>query len=61
MAQINEMELQNLRHMVGAHETCVKKLETYAQQCQDQALKQMLQKDATDAKNNKQRLMSFLQ
>ncbi len=61
MSQINEMELQNLRHMVGAHETCEKKLETYAQQCQDQALKQMLQKDATDAKNNKQRLMSFLQ
>ncbi|HEY8500014.1 MAG TPA: hypothetical protein VIL89_05295 [Clostridia bacterium] len=61
MSHINEMELQNLRHMIGAHDTCVKKLETYAQQCQDQTLKQMLQKDASDAKANKQKLMSFLQ
>ena len=38
-----------------------KKLETYAQQCQDQTLKQMFQKDASDAKANKQKLMSFLQ
>ena len=61
MSQINEMELQNLRHMIGAHDTCVKKLETYAQQCQDQTLKQMLQADANGAKANKQKLMSFLQ
>ena len=60
MSQINAMELQNLRHIVG-HDTCVKKLETYAQQCQDQALKQMFQKDANDAKGSKQKLMSFLQ
>lgn len=59
--QINELELQNLRHMIGAHDTCIKKLEAYANQCQDQALKQMLQNDANDAKANKQKLMSFLQ
>ncbi|NLX77553.1 MAG: hypothetical protein GXZ01_09355 [Clostridiaceae bacterium] len=59
--QINELELQNLRHMIGAHDTCIKKLETYVQQCQDPQLKQMLQKDANDAKANKQKLMSFLQ
>lgn len=59
--QINELELQNLRHMIGAHDTCIKKLETYAQQCQDPKLKEMLQKDANDARANKQKLMSFLQ
>jgi len=59
--QINELELQNLRHMIGAHDTCIRKLETYAQQCQDPALKQMLEKDASDARANKQKLMSFLQ
>ncbi len=61
MSQINALELQNLRHMVGGHDNCVKKLETYAQQCQDQTLKQMFQKDANDAKGSKQKLMSFLQ
>jgi len=59
--QINELELQNLRHMIGAHDTCIKKLETYAQQCSDPTLKQMFEKDASDAKANKQKLMSFLQ
>jgi len=61
MSHLNELELQHLRHLIGAHETCIKKLETYAQQCQDPALKQMLQADANDAKANKQKLMSFLQ
>jgi len=61
MSHINELELQKLRHMIGAHDTCIKKLETYAQQCQDPTLKQMLQADANEAKQNKQKLMSFLQ
>ena len=32
---LNLMELQNLRHMIGAHETAEKKLNFYAEQCSD--------------------------
>lgn len=54
------MELQNLRHLIGAHETSYKKLSTYAQQCTDPQIKQLFQKSAQEAQNTKQRLMSFL-
>ena len=54
MANLNELELQNLRHLIGAHSTIEKKLECYSEQCT------MLKKDAQDAKNSKEKLMSFL-
>lgn len=60
MANLNELELQNLRHLIGGHCTIEKKLECYAEQCQDQQLKDMLKKDAQDAKTSKDKLMSFL-
>ncbi|WP_270179001.1 hypothetical protein [Alkalihalobacillus sp. CinArs1] len=60
MEQLNELELQNLRHMIGGHDTLANKLDTYAQTCTCPELKQMLQKDAQDARNTKQQLMSFL-
>lgn len=61
MAQLNQMELQNLRHMIGGHETVANKLEQYAQQCNDAQLKQEFLQDATAARSAKQKLMSFLQ
>lgn len=60
MANLNKLELQNLRHLIGAHCTIEKKLEFYAQQCTDATLKQMLTKDAQDAKSSKEKLMTFL-
>lgn len=60
MANLNQLELQNLRHLIGAHCTIEKKLEFYAQQCTDTTLKNMLTKDAQDAKASKEKLMSFL-
>lgn len=60
MSQLNQMELQNLRHLIGSHETAAKKLETYAQQATDPQVKQMFQKSATDARNTIQQLMQFL-
>lgn len=60
MSNLNQLELQNLRHLIGAHCTIEKKLEFYSNQCTDPDLKQMLKKDAGDAKVNKDRLMSFL-
>lgn len=60
MSQLNQQELQNLRHLIGSHETVYQKLQTYAQQVTDPQIKQMFQKSAQDAKNTKQRLMTFL-
>jgi len=60
MSNLNQLELQNIRHLVGAHGTVANKLESYAQQCQDPQVQQMLKDDATDAKNSKQKLMTFL-
>ena len=56
MANLNQMELQNLRHFIGAHETIYQKLNTYSAQAVDPQIKQ----SAQDALNTKQKLMSFL-
>ena len=60
MAEINQVELQNLRHLIGAHDTSYQKLNTYASQAVDPQIKQMFTKSAQDALNTKQKLMSFL-
>jgi spore coat protein CotF len=60
MSQLNELELQNLRHLIGSHETAYQKLTTFAQQASDPQVRQMFQKSAQDAKSTKQKLMSFL-
>ncbi|MCX7842119.1 MAG: hypothetical protein N2489_03490 [Clostridia bacterium] len=60
MSQLNQLELQNLRHLIGSHETTAQKLENYAQLAVDPQVKQMFQKSAQDARNTKQKLMSFL-
>ena len=60
MADLTQIELQNLRHLIGAHETAYKKLNTYASQVVDPQIKQMFTKSAQDALNTKQKLMSFL-
>ncbi len=60
MTNLNQLELQHIRHMVGAHGTVANKLEAMSQQCTDPQFKQMLQDDAKDAKNSKDNLMTFL-
>ncbi|ENQ3080233.1 TPA: hypothetical protein ROX98_002591 [Bacillus pseudomycoides] len=60
MQNLTELEVENLRHLIGGHGTIINKLQEYAQTCTDPQLKQMLQKDVQDAQNTKQQLMSFL-
>ena len=60
MADLTQVELQHLRHLIGAHETAYQKLNTYSSQVQDAQIKQMFTKSAQDALNTKQKLMSFL-
>ena len=60
MPKLNELELQNVRHLIGAHDTSYQKLNSYAENCTDQQIKQMFQKSAQDALDTKQKLMGFL-
>lgn len=60
MSQLNQEELQNLRHLIGAHETSYQKLKTYAQQCTDPQVKAFFEKSWQDAQKTKQQLLSFL-
>ncbi len=60
MANLSQVELQNLRHLIGAQDTSYQKLNTYAAQCVDPQIKQMFTKAAQDASNTKQKLLTFL-
>jgi len=60
MPKLNEVELQNVRHLIGAHDTSYQKLTSYAENCTDPQIKQMFQKSAQDALSTKQKLMGFL-
>lgn len=57
---LNQIELQNLRHLIGDHENAEKKLNFYAENCQDPQIKQMFQQSAQAAGQTRTKLMSFL-
>jgi len=61
MPNLTQVELQNLRHLIGTHETSYQKLNNYASQAVDPQIKQMFTKAAQDSLNTKQKLMSFLE
>lgn len=61
MSNISELELQNLRHLIGGYDTSVAKMKEYAQCAEDAQIKQFFQKGVKSAEENKQTLMKFLQ
>ncbi|KOA21505.1 hypothetical protein CLHOM_01760 [Clostridium homopropionicum DSM 5847] len=61
MSQLNQLELQNLRHLIGSHENISAKLNDYAGKCQDMQVKQMFQQAANASTQTAQQLMGFLQ
>lgn len=61
MTEISELDLQNLRHLIGGFETTHCKMDAYAQQAQDMQVKQFFEKSAQSAMQSKQQLMQFLQ
>ena len=61
MANLSELDLQNLRHLIGGFETTHCKMDAYAQQATDMEVKQFFQKSAQSAMQSKQQLMQFLQ
>ncbi len=60
MSQLNQIELQNLRHLIGAHETAHQKMQAYAQQATDPQVKAFFEKSAQEAQKTKQQLITFL-
>jgi type III secretory pathway component EscR len=60
MSQVNKLELQHLRHLIGTHDTAFQKMQTYAQQSSDPQVRAYFEKSAQDAQKTKQQLMSFL-
>ena len=60
MSEINQVELQNLRHLINVQDTSYQKLSSYASQCVDPQIKQMFTKAAQDTLNTKQKLLTFL-
>lgn len=61
MADLSELELQNLRHLLGGYDTTHCKLKEYAECAQNTEVKQFFEKGAKSAMDNKQQLMQFLQ
>lgn len=60
MANLSELELQNLRHLIGGYDTTHCKMQDYASSTQDAALKQFFEQGAKGAQQNKEQLMQFL-
>lgn len=61
MIQLSELELQNLRHLIGGFDTSHCKLQEYANCATDTQIKNFFQKGAQTAMQNKEQLMKFLQ
>ena len=61
MPGLNQLELQELRHLIGAEECAGKQLGLFAQNCQDPQLRAYLQDAATKAAQSSRTLLGFLQ
>ena len=61
MANLSDLELQNLRHLIGGYDTTHCKLNEYASIAEDKQIKQFFEKGAQSAMDNKNTLMEFLQ
>ncbi len=60
LANLTQVELQNLRHLIGKHETAYQKFSTYAQDSFDPQVKDYFERSAQAAQNTKQKLITFL-
>ena len=60
MTDLSELDVQNLRHLIGGYETTHCKMQDYAHEAQDPQVKQFFQKYAQSAMETKQQLMQFL-
>ncbi len=61
ISNISELDLQNLRHLIGGFDTTHCKMQEYSKAASDTQIKQFFEKGAKSAMENKQQLMKFLQ
>jgi len=61
MSNLSELELQNLRHLIGGYETSHCKMQAYADEATDPQIKSFFEDAVTSSMDNKQTLMKFLQ
>ena len=61
MANLSELELQNLKHLMSGYDTAHCKMNEYASVTEDKQIKQFFEKGAKSAMDNKNTLMGFLQ
>lgn len=61
MANLNEIELQNLRHLLQFGDSSLEKYNSFSQNASDPNVKQFFQKSAQSCTQNKQTIMNFLQ
>ena len=60
LGNLNQQELQSVRHIIGEHQTMASKLDFYSNQCQDQQLKQMFKQSSQDAYTTATNLLNSL-
>lgn len=60
MANLSELDLQNLRHLMGGYDVTHCKMKEYAECASDAKVKQFFEKGAQSAMQNKQQLMDYL-
>ncbi len=60
MANLSEVELQHVRHLLQFQESDADKFQTYAQSAQDENVKQFFQKTAQSCNKNRQTILNFL-
>ncbi len=60
MANLSEIELQNIRHLLQFGESSAEKFSSYAEGAQDQYVKQFFQKSAQSCEQNRQTILQFL-
>ena len=61
MSDISELDLQNLRHLLGGFATTRCKMQEYAKEAEDPKVKQFFEKGARRAMENTQQHMKFMQ
>ncbi len=60
MSNLSQMELQNLRHLIGSATTANAKLKDYANKAVDPEVKDIFTQREQDTLNVKQQLIAFL-
>lgn len=60
MSQLNQQELQTLRHIIGSQDTSLAKMQNYAQKANDPQVRMYFENAAQDAEKTKNKLLTFL-